>query len=350
MAEKKPPPLEEWKRLYAVAKQVKELAPWGWMMEDDVFGVQNPATDEIGFISVMGAGGEHFAVALYPGAKALYDFLDLEEQGREGLLGDVAPDRILEIPQLQASFENREQLQKEDREVIKKLNLKFRGQNEWPLFRSYAPGLFPWFVSTDEARFLTFALEQLLEVAPRLRNDNESLFGEGDTDFLVRTPRRENNRIIWEDRITRIPEPEKKTVTPAPLDAKQIEALKRLPRAENVIEVELSMLPAPVREKKGRPFFPYLLMIADAQSGMILASDMLQPLPSLEAMRAELPLKLSAHLSQLGAIPDTIAVRNETMTDLLSHLAAELDIQIIKSRVLPAVDRALEFMTRMTPF
>lgn len=349
MVEKKPT-LEEWKRLYAVAKQVKELAPWEWMMEDDVFGVQNPESGEIGFISVMGAAGEHFAVALYPGAEALYDFLELEEQGREGLLGDVAPDRILEIPQLQASFEDREQLQKEDREVIKKLNLKFRGQNEWPMFRSYAPGMFPWFVSSDEARFLTFALEQLLEVAPRLQDDNESLFGEGDDDFLIRTPRRENNRIIWEDKITHIPEPEKKTVTPAPLDAKQIEALKRLPKAENVIEAELSMLPTPVREKKERPYFPYLLMIADAQSGMILASDMLQPMPSLDAMKAELPRKLAANLSKFGVVPDTIAVRNETIADLLSPLAAELDIQIIKSRVLPAVDRALEFMTRMSPF
>ncbi len=349
MAEKKPT-LEEWKKLYAIAGKVKELAPWNWMMEDDVFGVQNPESGEIGFISVMGAAGEHFAIALYPGAEALYAFLDLEEQGREGVLDDVAPDRILEIPQFQASFEDREQLQKEDREVIKKLNLKFRGQNEWPMFRSYAPGMFPWFVSSDEARFLTFALEQLLDVAPRVRDDDSALFGKGDEDFLVRTPRQENNRIIWEDRIARVPEPEKKTVTPAPLDAQQIEALKRLPKAENVIEAELSMLPAPVQEKKGRPFFPYLLMIADAQSGMILASDMLQPLPSLEAMRAELPLKLAAHLLQLGALPDTIAVRNEMMAGLLSPLAAELDIQIIQSRVLPAVDRALEFMTRMSPF
>jgi hypothetical protein len=77
---------------------------------------------------------------------------------------------------------------------------------------------------------------------------------------------------------------------------------------------------------------------------------MLQPMPSLEAMRAELPLKLAAHLSQLGTIPDTIAVRNETMAALLSPLAAELDIEIIQSRVLPAVDRALEFMMRMSLF
>lgn len=89
------------------------------MMEDEVFGVRDPESEEIGFVSVMGAGGEHFAIALYPGADALYDFLNLHEAGEQGLADDIAPDRVLEIPQLQASFEDREQLDKEDREVIK---------------------------------------------------------------------------------------------------------------------------------------------------------------------------------------------------------------------------------------
>src|SRR6266511_632875 len=73
------PTIEEWGRLYAAAGRVKEMAPWKWMMEDEVFGVRNPERDEVGFVSVMGAGGEHFAVALYQGAVALYDFRALRE-------------------------------------------------------------------------------------------------------------------------------------------------------------------------------------------------------------------------------------------------------------------------------
>ncbi|MGE0130370.1 MAG: hypothetical protein AB7U82_20025 [Blastocatellales bacterium] len=344
------PTFEEWRRLYAIAGRVKEMAPWDWMMEDEVFGVQNPESDEIGFVSVMGAAGEHFAIALYPTPHALYDFLELQEQGELGLLGDVAPDRILEIPQLQASFENREQLDKEDREVIKKLNLKFRGANNWPQFRSYAPGMFPWFLNSSEARFLTAALEQLLEVAPRLRDNDDILHGEDDEDFLVRVSRKENDHAVWEDKIMRVPEPEKKTPTPAPLAPQQIEALKRLPKTSLAIEMELTMLPMPVREKKERPFFPYLLLIADAQRGLVLGTDMLQPLPSLEAMRAELPLKLAETLSQLGAAPRLITVRTAMTASLLAPLAAELGIQLKQSPELPALDEALNFMMRMNPF
>jgi len=79
MSENKPT-AEEWKKLYAAAAKVKEMAPWEWMMEDEVFGVQNPETDEIGFVSVMGAGGKHFAISVYPGAEALYDFLTLHNE------------------------------------------------------------------------------------------------------------------------------------------------------------------------------------------------------------------------------------------------------------------------------
>src|SRR5262249_4599727 len=147
MSEKKPT-AEEWKKLYVAAAKVKEMSPWEWMMEDEVFGVQNPETDEIGFVSVMGAGGEHFAISVYPGAEALYDFLTLHNEGEEETEDSAVAERVLEIPQLQASFEDRNSLQKEDRDLIKKLNLKFRGANNWPLFRNYAPGMFPWFLTS----------------------------------------------------------------------------------------------------------------------------------------------------------------------------------------------------------
>jgi Domain of unknown function (DUF6930) len=335
------PTIEEWGRLYAAAGRVKEMAPWKWMMEDNVFGVRNPERDEVGFVSVMGSGGEHFGLGLYQGAVALYDFLALREAD------SVETERLLEIPQLQASFEGRGRLEKEDRDTIKNLGLKFRGANSWPLFRNYAPGMFPWFLTSSEARFLTTALEQLLDVAPRVRDDEDLLLGEEDDEFLVRVPRVENARLVWEDKIMRLPEPELKKAAPAPLDPQLLESLKQLPEVTNVIEIGLTMLPMPVREKKDRPFFPYLLMLVDASSGVILGNDMLQPLPSLDAMRAEFPTKVAEHLLRLGVRPLRVAVRTETTARSLAPLADELGIRIKLSPMLPALDEAMEFMGRM---
>src|SRR5215510_6601140 len=340
MSEKNPT-VEEWGRLYAAAGRVKQMAPWKWMMEYNVFGVRNPERDEVGFVSVMGSGGEHFAVALYQGAVALYDFLALGEAD------SVEAERVLEIPQLQASFEDRGRLEKEDRDTIKNLGLKFRGANSWPMFRNYAPGMFPWFPTSSESRFLTTALEQLLDVAPRVRDDEDVLCCEEDDEFLVRVPRVENARLVWEDKIMLAPKPELKDAAPAPLDPQLRESLKQLPEVTNVIEIELTMLPMPVREKKDRPFFPYLLMLAEASSGVILGNDMLQPLPSLDAMRAELPAKVAEYLLQVGVRPLQIAVRTETTARSLAPLAEELGIRIKISPRLPALDSAMEFLGRM---
>lgn len=95
----------EWRRLYAVAGQAKALAPWEWMLEDDIFGVRNPETGELGFVSIMGNLGEHLAVAVYLGAEALYRFWEIQEAGEM-----IAPQFMFETAQLQASFEDREHL------------------------------------------------------------------------------------------------------------------------------------------------------------------------------------------------------------------------------------------------
>ena len=55
----------------------------------------------------------------------------------------VAPELFLRVPQLQASFEDRNELRDKDRQVIKELGLKFRGRQAWPMFRSYRTGLCP---------------------------------------------------------------------------------------------------------------------------------------------------------------------------------------------------------------
>ncbi|MEI8218892.1 MAG: hypothetical protein WCG51_07595 [Elusimicrobiota bacterium] len=51
--------MEHWDKLYTLAAQVFELGPWRYTYEDEIFGVKDPVTGKIGFISVMGIGEEH---------------------------------------------------------------------------------------------------------------------------------------------------------------------------------------------------------------------------------------------------------------------------------------------------
>lgn len=336
------PSLEEAKQLYQVAVRVKELAPWTWMDESDIFGVQNPETGELGFVSVMGMAEEHFAVGVYQGAEGLHCFWDLEA-------GDPTianPQKLLEIPQLQASFEDRDLLDKEDRDVIKKLGMKFRGKHAWPMFRSYRPGFMPWFVTADEARFLTCALVQTLEVAPRLKDDPDLLHGGGDGDdgsYLVRVARQSGGRLDWEDQMMNVPRPEPARV-PVVLDIEVIGQLKHLPRRDFELEIDLFGMPTPIGEKGERPRLPYLLMLADSRSGMIIGFEMMTVENSLAEMQGRIPMKLAHWLAQAGAIPGVLMIRSDSLLELLGSLAKTLNVQLIQSDFLPSIDTAMESM------
>ena len=96
----------EAKQLYDLAIQVRRLAPWQWMEETDLFGVVNPETGELGFVSIMGNIGEYEAVAVYPGAEGLYDFMDFQADEY------AIPQQLLERPHIQVEFSSREYLEK----------------------------------------------------------------------------------------------------------------------------------------------------------------------------------------------------------------------------------------------
>lgn len=335
MAEPRPT-LDEWRRLYQAAIRIKEVAPWEWMEETDIFGVQNPETGELGFVSVMGMLGEHLALALYPGAKGLHAFWDFE------VIADSAPpEQLLELAHLQASFEDREYVTAEDRAVIKELGLRFRGRGAWPLFRSYRPGFCPWYLEPAEARFLAYALEQAVDVTQRFGDNPEMLPSPEHDTYLVRVPRQEKGAVVWEDQVLEVPAPEPEPIS-MPMDIDMLRKVKQLPRVANLLEVDFFMFPACVGEKGERPYYPYALLIVESEIGLIMGTELLDPKPSLNDMRGRVPLTLLRQLAQLEVVPQRIRVRSELLGRLLQPLAEELGVEIEVSPVLPALDEARE--------
>ncbi len=327
------PTLEEWRTLHDAAIRVKELAPWQWMEEIDVFGVQNPETNDLGFVSVMGMLGEHFAISLYLGARALYQFWEFQRD-------PDPPDRLLEFAQLQASFEDRGYLNDRDRQVIKSLGLSFRGSNAWPLFRSYRPGYMPWFLEAAEARFLTCALTQVLDVAPRFRGHSLLLGPAGGAKYLVRVPRKQDDTIAWTDSPMDVPPPEPSSIH-LMMDYQMLAQLKRLSRSNLTLEVDVFLFPGSVRDPESdRPLIPYVLLVVDSESGLILGTQLLQAVPSLEAMWGQVDLELVRVLASNRILPARIKVRSAFLHQLLEPLAAELRFKLTRSRTLPALDEA----------
>ncbi|HKO96163.1 MAG TPA: hypothetical protein VJU86_04185 [Pyrinomonadaceae bacterium] len=353
------PSHEEAKTLYTLAAQIKALAPWQWMEETDVFGVEDPNTAEIGFVSVMGNIGEHEAVGVYLGVEGIYGFIDLQCDP------SATADRLLEIPQVQLSFSEPKFLEKRDRELLKGSGLKFSGAK--PQFRSYRPGFLPWFITLKEARLVIHVLAQALDVTKRFGAQLVDFphDGDGETEpFLVRvsrgaeTSRREvserggpsssegtSTGIVWEDQIQRITRPDPRPITVS-IDGSLLRKLKKLPLSTVQLEADLFIGPARIGRPHERPMALYMLMLVDRISRTILGFEALGADPSLDSMYTSVPGKIMEQLAGNKLLPKQIIVRSELLFNLLEPLATEFKIQLRHADNLPAIDEAAASMTR----
>ena len=347
------PAHDEAKALCNLATQIKALAPWQWMEETDVFGVEDPDTSEIGFVSVMGHIGEYEAVGVYRGAKGLYDFIDLHSDP------SASADRLMEIPQVQLSFSEPKFLEKRDRELLKGSGLKFTGAK--PQFRSYRPGYLPWFITLQEARLLIHALSQTLEMTKRFAKQ-PAIFpnnGDGETEsFLVRVSRQEDEEPrrqsspsgpvredAWEDQIQRIARPNLPPIEIS-IEAGLLKDLKGLHLSPMQLEADVFIGPAGIGSPRERPLALYMLMLAERQSGLIVGFEALTAEDSLNSMNAGVAEKVARLLWQGQVLPKQIIVRSVFLLGLLEPLEKELKIELRCANQLPAIDQAAGAVTR----
>jgi hypothetical protein len=329
------PGIGQWRKLYDELMKVKEIAPWEFMGEDEIFAVESPETRQTGFVSIMGAVGEHYAISVYLGERGLHGFRDFQHSPPNG----YTYQKLLEIPQLQASFEDRPMLRPEDRRLIKEVGLKFRGSHSWPMFRSFRPGFFPWFFDDNEARFMQHVLEQTVNVCSRVKKDPSVLQPRSEDDFLLRRSVRGKGALVWQDSILSV-EPPSPYRLEYSVSMKDIEHLKYKIPDTTALEMDLFMLTKPVQEKGLRPFFPYALMAMDTKSGMIIGNQLLEPLPTLEAMWARVASQAVELLVKIDVLPEKIMVSSELLYQLLSCVLEPLGVTLEMTDYLPHIHQA----------
>jgi hypothetical protein len=125
---------------------------------------------------------------------------------------------------------------------------------------------------------------------------------------------------------------------------KLLASLKLIKPKNSKFEIDLCTFPAPMRERGDRPYFPYILLIVDVQSGMVLCHEMFQPLPSLEEMWGKVPLTVAQILASASFVPKEIAVSSGVVFQLLQPFAKSLNIKLKTAPFLPTLSQVQEFM------
>ena len=332
------PTLDEWEDLYDAAIRFKELKCWDLMEDSDVFGVVNPEDGEIGYCCVTGMLGEHFALVVYQGTEGLEGYLRIRSGEHIPILDAMHIQRCL-----MASFENKKQLSKEDRRIIKKLGLKFRGRGLWAQFRSHLPGYFPWHLTGYEARYLTLALQQTIEVCQRFGDDSGMLSPPDDAgdSYLVRVPVGAGDDSRWVDEWLE-PARVERDFAVEPVDEKRLIQVKRSARMSgDVWEVDMFHTPSAMQETVGeRPYCPHIVVVTNHRSGEILHHYVAEP----PEYMPELQEQVLGVIERMKSRPKEIMVRREEVFRLLEPITTGMGIDLEMTGDLLVIDMIQQSM------
>lgn len=314
------PSIHDWENLYRAAIEFRQIEPWKWMDDSDLFGVQNPEDGEVGYCCVVGALGELLGLIVHLGTEGLKEYLKIQT-GKSPSQGD---DILYAQQALVASFENKKPLQKPDLEVVKRLGLKFRGARSWPFFRSYQPGYYPWYLIRKEILFLTLALQQSADVALRFRVNQDLFRPPAENHFFVRVAEQNGPHLNWRDEWLP-PAPFKKQEFEIPIpDELRLQRIKRSAlQKEGTWEVDFFHVPLPIEEGL-RPFYPYVFLAVDRNDGLILATHLESP----ERYRREFQNQMLNLIEGLKCVPEGVTLNKEEVLRLFEPIASKMGFRL----------------------
>ncbi len=338
--EESKPILNEWKALYEAAIELRKIAPWKWMRENDIFGVQNPQNGEIGYCCIMGELGEFLAMSVYLGSDGLAGYLKLQY----GEIKPEDPDTLYIQDCLMVSYENKNFIEKEDMRIIKELGLQFKGRKTWPLFRNYKPGYVPWYLNRDEALYMTVVLQQAKDVCLRLKENNMLVHSHPPQKnfYLIRVPDAIEDGFVWKDEWRESAPLIKKDYSSQLVDEVRIQRIKNSVKQKPVVwEIDSFFAPTPVKEE-ARPFFPYAIMFADHDTGFI--HDVY--LAGSNKYMKEFTEHFLLCMENTAVVPIEILARKEEILMMFELYTAKLNIKLTMVKRLQNIDNARKSMMR----
>lgn len=325
--------------LYGTAKEIYSLKPWETLYETDIFGVKMPGSGTTWFISVMGGLGEYFAIAAYKDYEGLFGFYGIKEQESSAYATN-----LFTVPHLLISFTDRDELSKKDIDAITKSGISFRGKGQWPKLEEVVPGFVPEFPDQETLDELPLLLEEVATVLNMIKDNPGILQGKqpDDDKILIRVPTVVDDIVIWVNHY-KLPDPENHGVKyNLKFSVISREKVSGLRSSKKSLQVDLLLLPAPVRNPGKRDFFPFILLLMDKESGMIAGMETLGPDPDIKSMYESVPQKVLDSIIKLGYRPGKTEFRSELLYGLTKQALAQSGCSPVQVKSMPLMDEAFE--------
>lgn len=327
--------LEEWRELYNVAIKLHKMRPWIKLSILDLIMIFLKGKEEPCLCSVMGQLGEMYGVSVYIGDEAITDFFQLINNN------DIPHNQMIRYQNNTICyFGSREELVKEEREIIKKLGIKFRGKNNWIYFRVNEKGYSPYMPDKDQVLMITEILKNLYMAIGALNEGLNVRFKEGKSLFRVFNEERD----LWLNFEGNIYIPGERYMVAKIDDELFLKRLKKQPRTNNILEVDVIYLSTFMRSKilEKMRLMKFALVI-DEETGELFRQEMV----TLEDNKMDILFRCLIDYITIIGIPKIILVRDIYTNNVLSDICSKLNIEMHISPKLYSIDRFVEIFDQM---
>lgn len=264
--------LEQWRILYEAASRIKELKPWERFWDMDLIGIRNGAEEDTVFFCILGHGGGCYGISVYEGYTGLNNYFMLAYQQSMNLSGEYA---MFNQKNLTCYWGNRDELTNNQRKIIKDLGYSYRGKNQWLYFLSFEPGYFPYNMDENEVLRMSTHLQDL-ELALRCYDETNLKVDFEDGNMFLFTFGKDKK--TWNYGEVPLPFTQYQFSNLLINDDELLSDLKSVPKCNAVLEGEITMMGAKVSDKKySRPVNPALSLLGDAETGVMIGFEMIEP-------------------------------------------------------------------------
>lgn len=321
--------LEQWRELYNITIKIKAQEPWKYLWDTDLVVLELPDEKEPIYISVMGRGGSCYGIGTYVGYDGFNDFVSIMNSDLTGLPVEYI---MFEQSNLSCYLGNREDVPNPSKKVIKELELKFRGQNQWIYFESYKKGYTPYILDLEEVLLLTKCYERLYIVLQEyIEQERKDEFEPGEGLFH----HYDKKKGLWSTHLAPITVPERRYPGIQLKDDILISKMKKQDKIGVHLELDMVYMSVSVADKEyDRPANPKMIILLDQKQGAVIGNQMLPP--GSDEVNPLIRI-LVDFIMEYGR-PLTITVRNIFIESVIMDTCNQLGIKVKHTKNLKAVD------------
>lgn len=331
---------EQWKNLYETATRLGEMKPWEKFWDMDLIAIRygEDSDAEIVFCAILGKGDGDCGVLVFEGLDGLNDYMMFLTADQMNIRREYM---MHEENLLACYWGARDDLTNEQRKTIKELGYRYRGKHSWLYFMSYKTGYAPYNMEEEEVCRMTVYLQDLeLALQKYIEDDMDIDFENGNMYLFIFS----KDKKTWNYGKAEVPFDTYQVRELFLTDEELLSQLAAAPRCRTVLEAEVSVVPAIVKDKKyDRPANPGLALLCDAETGFMINCQMAEPQADLMAVLADCVVN---YILENGA-PEQILVSNEAVSAALNQIC---EICGIRLTILPCLEMTDEFLEQMGDF